>query len=348
MSLKRTLTFLFAGGLIAMIAVAATKSYVVLDLLAAFLIFIVLLGGVGIVALVSYLVGEAVVSCFELVESRAVSFRLRQQVSPVVRVSGSLVHQTVTAAGFLGASTSEIPNSRSGLMRVRKSTVFLLVALFLVVSGIAFSQDTKQNRTIIINGQSMQVPLIDVNGHPYVGLEALASALNGSVSFSGSQIVLSVPLGPATTATAVPAASPAAPPASTSNPGFSKGFLNAGIEQMATLREWHTALATAIQNGYPLTANMLAPYRAQATKNLRFASVAVSTDADRSAYQLLTNAFQNMGNLSDKYVAARANMDFISTDALENDRLNQRLVACGHSLASMAASGQFVDDGSCD
>ena len=124
--------------------------------------------------------------------------------------------------------------------------------------------------------------------------------------------------------------------------------MTAGIEQAATLREWHTALASAIQNGYPVTAGMLAPYRAQATTNLRLASAAVSTDSDRSAYQLLSNLFQNMVKLTDKYVAARANMNYISPDALQNDGLNQRIVACGHALGAMAASGQFLDDGSCD
>jgi hypothetical protein len=93
---------------------------------------------------------------------------------------------------------------------------------------------------------------------------------------------------------------------------------------------------------------MLAPYRAQASTNLHLASTAVSTASDRSAYQLLSNEFQNMVKLSDKYVNARANMTYISPDALENDSLNQRIVTCGRSLGAMAASGQFVDDGSCD
>ena len=97
-----------------------------------------------------------------------------------------------------------------------------------------------------------------------------------------------------------------------------------------------------------MTAGLLAPYRAQSTTNLRLASAAISTASDRGAYQLLSNEFQNMGQLSDKYVAKRANMTFISPDALQNDDLNQRFVACGHSLGAMAASGQFVDDGSCN
>ena len=236
-------------------------------------------------------------------------------------------------------------------MKSNKPLACLLATLFLVVPEVGLSQNVNQNRTLIINGESTQVPVIQVKGRSYVDLEALASAVNGSLSSAGSQIAFSVPLGSATSAPAATAATTAKlafSAALASNPGFSKGFLNAGIETAATLREWHTALASAIQNGYPVTNGMLAPYRAPATTNLRLTSTAVSTDSDRSAYQLLSNEFQNMVKLTDKYAAARANMNYISPDALQNDDLNQRFVACGHSLGAMAASGQFVDDGSCD
>jgi len=232
-------------------------------------------------------------------------------------------------------------------MRAGQST-WLLVLVFLVVSGIALAQDANQSRTLIINGQSTQVPVIQVNGRSYVDLAALANAVNGSLSFAGSQIAFSVPTVSATNAPSTAPAKPTSAPAPVSNPGFSRGFLNAAIEEGATLREWHAALATTIENGYPLTAAALAPYRAQATTNLRLASVAVTTDSDRNAYQLLSNLFQNMGKLADKYVGARANMTYISPDALQNDSLNQRLMTCGRSLSAMAASGQFVDDGSCN
>jgi hypothetical protein len=232
-------------------------------------------------------------------------------------------------------------------MRKRKSIACLLTALFLVVPGVALAQDANQSRTLIINGQSTQVSMIQVNGRPYIDLEALASAVNGSLNFGGSHVALSLPFGPATTGSAATAAKPVSEPAPVSNPGFSRGFLNAGIEEAATLREWHTALASAVQNGYSVTDNLLAPYSAQATTNLRLASAAVSTDSDRSAYQLLSNEFQNMMKLANKYVAQRAKMTFIPPDALQNDNLNQRFVTCGHSLGAMAASGQFVDDGSC-
>lgn len=233
-------------------------------------------------------------------------------------------------------------------MTWKASLVSLLTALLLTVPS-ALSQGASQKRTLIINGQSTQVPVIQVSGQSYVGLEALADAVHGSLSYSGRMVALSVPIG---SATSIPSSTAAEAPASAqnmpSNPGFSRGFLNAGIEQMSTLREWHTALATAIQNGIPLSAGLLAPYRAQATTNLRLASVAATTPSDRSGYQLLSNEFQNMAKLSDKYINKRANMSYIAPDALEKDDLNQRIIACGHSLGAMAASGQFMDDGSCN
>ena len=240
-------------------------------------------------------------------------------------------------------------------MTGRQITVSLATALSLFVPAIAISQDANQKSTLIINGRSTQVTVIQVKGHPYIDLEALATAVNGSLSSGGNMIALSVPIGPAPTASptaatnATTAANTAAAPApaAASHQGLSKEFLNAGIEQMATLREWHTALQTAIQNGFPLSAALLAPYRTQATTNLRYAQVAVSTASDRSAFQLLNNEFQNMAKLSDKYVNARANLTYIAPDALDGDALNQRLITCGRSLGAMAASGQFSDDGSC-
>jgi len=239
-------------------------------------------------------------------------------------------------------------------MRTRQSFAWMLAGLLLAASGTVVAQNANQNRTLIVNGQSANVPVIQVNGRSYVDLEALAGAVNGSLSYSGNMIALTLPGPPAgspantntTSANSTSAPAPAAAPAS--NPGFSQAFLTAGIEQMSTLREWHTALATAIQNGIPVDANWLAPYRNQAATNLRLASVATQTNSDRRAFQLLTNEFQNMAKLADRYIAKRANLSYISPNALQNDDLNQRIVACGHSLGSMAASGQFLDDGSCN
>jgi hypothetical protein len=227
-------------------------------------------------------------------------------------------------------------------MLQRSSLVpLILLLLLLIVPVLALSQASQETRILVVNGQLGQVTVVQVNGRSYVDLEALAQVANGSVGFSGNKITLTLPGAQSTPPTATPSASPSA------NPGLSKGFLKAGIEAMSLVREWHSALANAIQNGFPLAESWLSGYRNQAAAALRLASVAASTDSDQSASQLLNNEFENMKTLSNNYVAARQSLDYIAPDALTNDTLNQKIISCGHSLAGMAASGQFVDDGSC-
>ena len=149
-------------------------------------------------------------------------------------------------------------------------------------------------------------------------------------------------LGNAADATAsTAAASPAA------NLGFSREFLRAWIEEMGTIRDWHGVLASAIGTKYALTQDGLAPYQARAMKNLRLAQAAAKTDADQKAAQLIMNEYEKMKELSDKYLAKRAILSYIELDTLKNDALDQSIIACGKSLAAMAASGQFKDDGAC-
>ena len=233
----------------------------------------------------------------------------------------------------------------------KRSTPPAKLALLLVILAVALSLGAADRHTLILNGQSTDVLVIYVGGHPYVDLQALANALNGSVSSAGARVALSLPVSSASPAPSPTTSSAAPTPAATqpapSNPGFSREFLNAGIEQMSTLREWHTALETAIQTGIPLSQGLLQPYRAQATTNLHLASVAATTTADRNAYQLLNNLFRNMGQLSDKYLNMRASLTYIAPDALQNDELNKRVMNCGHFLGAMAASGEFTDNGSC-
>jgi hypothetical protein len=166
-----------------------------------------------------------------------------------------------------------------------------------------------------------------------VEVEALAQLVSGSLSFHGDQMTLSL--------TGNAAASPE------EKAGLSRDFLRAGIEEMSTIREWHSALATAIGNQYPVTPELLRPYETSATKNLRIAQVAAATDGDQKAAQLITNAYQKMKQLSDSYLAQRAAATYINADALTNDTLNQSLIDCGRSLEAIAANKQFTDDGTC-
>jgi hypothetical protein len=226
-------------------------------------------------------------------------------------------------------------------MRQKSSLAPLILLILLIAPVLALSQAAQENRTLVVNGQPGHVTVVQMNGRSYVDLEALARVANGSLGFQGNQITLTLPAAANGPAAAVSSANPPA------DPGLSRGFLKSGIEAMSLVREWHSALANAIKNGFPLAEGWLSGYRGQAAAALRLASVAVTTDPDRNAFQLMTNGFSFMDKLSNQYLAARQSLNYISPDALTNDPLDQKLLNCGHSLASMVASGQFVDDGSC-
>jgi hypothetical protein len=201
------------------------------------------------------------------------------------------------------------------------------------------SQTVQQNRTLVVNGQSGQAPVIQFNGRSYVDVEALARLTNGSLSFKGDQIILTLPAS---------APSPATSSATeTGNSALSKDFLKAAIETMAVIREWRNALVNAVRNGIPVTDDSDVSYRTQAAKDLRLVSVAVSTDSDRNAYSLFSQELSNMQKFSTEIIAAHDNMQNISPDALKNDPLEQQTLSCARSLTSMVSRGQFQDDESC-
>ena len=205
-----------------------------------------------------------------------------------------------------------------------------------MLSVMAMSQG--QLQTLLVTGHPGNVPVMQTNGRNYVDIEQFAQLVSGSLGFNGNQATLTLASG---------TISPAAPPAPAPT-GFSRGFLRAGIEEMATIREWRSALTSAIENQYPFTQDGLARYQSQAATNLQLAQAAATTDADQNAVSLIANEYQKMKQLSDKYLAKRANMNYISPNALTNDTLDQSIIACAKSLGAMAASGQFVDDGTCD
>jgi len=217
--------------------------------------------------------------------------------------------------------------------------------LFLTLSVLALTVAAQQTSSLVVSGMQGQAKVIQVQGRNYVDVDGLARLTKGSISFDGNQIVLTLP-GSGANAPAQPVVQAEAQTPS-SPPGFSKSFVTAGTEAMAQVREWHTALRTAIEHGVPINDQWLGTYYAQARESLRLVSVAISTDSDKSAYPFLVHEFNNMKSLSDQYVQITKNMDYIDPNSLQNDPLNQRFVTCAHSLSSMASANQFIDDGSC-
>lgn len=210
--------------------------------------------------------------------------------------------------------------------------VILLLPLLILVAQEASS--------FLIDGQQGQTKVIQVQGKNYVEVEELARITGGSLRFVGNQIILTLP-GSRDTSSEVVQSAPVPPV------GPSRQFLNAGIETMREILEWHAALKTAIERGYPLSDEWFGNFRRQIQSSLKHAEAVASTDTDQKALPLLVNEFNNMGALTDKYLRITVSRDYIAPDSLSNDPLEQKVLTCWHSLEAAASSNRFVDDGSC-
>ena len=235
---------------------------------------------------------------------------------------------------FLNRVDVDLRKPTKSRARQRWALVSIFSFPFLVLALAA-----QQSATFAVNGQQGSIDVFQYQGRNYIGIDGLARLLNGSVSYHGSQVVLTVPgLGSTTPSPA------SAPPDQT---GLSKTYLTAAIEAAAQIREWHSALRTAIERGIPLNTGWLTGYQNKTQVSLSLASVAVNTDADKNVNQLLVNLFNSMKTLTNNYVQLASSQTYFPTNALDSDSLDQSIVACGHSLAAMAAARQFVNDGSC-
>ena len=208
------------------------------------------------------------------------------------------------------------------------------------LAGAGRSQTVQQSGTLTVSGRSGAATVIQAGGRSFVDVEALARITNGSLSFNGNQIIFTLP-GRGAGTTVPPATQPPAPQ------GFSKDFLRAGIEAGAEIREWRSALETAVRYGFPPGDTWINGYSGAAATALSLASAAVSTDDDRAGFQLLNNEFNNMQSLSTKMLSMRKNMNYIPPDALQNDPLDQKILACGQALHAMAAAGRYQDANAC-
>src|SRR3974377_1611971 len=145
-----------------------------------------------------------------------------------------------------GTPTCQGVNQRRVGMRRNTTRNWLTLAVLLLLPLLVVL--AQQTSSLTIDGQQGQAKVVQIQGKNYVEVDGLARLTGGSIRFAGSQIVLSLPGSNGAT----PAAALTQPP-----PGFSKEFLNTGIEAMAQVREWHAALRNAIERGYPLSAEWL-------------------------------------------------------------------------------------------
>jgi len=66
---------------------------------------------------------------------------------------------------------------------------------------------------------------------------------------------------------------------------------------MTFIREWRGELVNAVKNGYPVTDELMANYEGKPIQTFGLANMAMSTDSDRGAFQLLGKRTQHDAEL---------------------------------------------------
>lgn len=217
----------------------------------------------------------------------------------------------------------------------------LLCGAALLCPVLSSAQTQQRSTSLTVNGASGEAPVVQVNGRSYVEVESLARITGGTLGFQGSRIVLNLRPSAQNGAATTPAS------AAASRPGLSREFVTASVGASSVLREWHAALAYAVQHNQPVSDELASPYRRNAEAQVAVAVAAARNEPDRSAAALLQNELANMRTLSANYQSTHDSITNIRTDALDNDPLNVKVMNCLGALAGMGTGGQFQDVSSC-
>jgi hypothetical protein len=135
--------------------------------------------------------------------------------------------------------------------------------------------------------------------------------------------------------------------------GLSKEFAQAGISQLAEMREWKGAISSALRSGVAggtWLAPLLHDHLVRAQESLGKASVAATTDSDRLALQLLKSEFTNLGQWDGNAQASILSLNAeqnLNPSAAQNDPLLAKISDCSKFLNAMLVAGVFADSPSC-
>lgn len=229
------------------------------------------------------------------------------------------------------------------MIRITKRGPLMLLAL-LMLMGMAQAQAPRKTDALSVQGYPGQANVVQLQDRPFVDVQDLARITNGSLSFDGHRVVLTLPGCEASKHTGGDAGAS----------DFSRDFMKAAIEAMASIREWGGMLMVTMQNGYPvgnsMAGNTIMAYQGRAADSVALASSAASTNSDQRGLELLRNEFNNVQTWADNFVQARSSMSAANLTMSENalkDQDVQKLVRCGQFLAQMFASGTFQDEAAC-
>jgi hypothetical protein len=215
----------------------------------------------------------------------------------------------------------------------------------LVLLGLAFSfvavllAQGPSDKRLLVNGKNTGVTLLQADGRFYVDVETLARITRGTVTVEPTQVVLTIPR----------ASADVSSPQTTDE--LSKEFVSAAVVALAEMKEWKGALQMMITYGFAIDGSGAQIYREQAETSLTQAMVAASTNADRSALQLLSNEFAHLAKWESDVIADREALNSAKTldpNALQDDPALTKISSCGRFLNNMLVSRTFADNPSCD
>jgi hypothetical protein len=222
-------------------------------------------------------------------------------------------------------------------MKMMIATIPTMLTALLILSANCIGQTPQKTSTFTITGHAGEAQVLQVNGKSYIEIQTLARLTQGTLSFKADQTILTLP----------PADSNGQASAPHVEAGFSRAFVQAGIEEIGVIREWRIAIVNAVQNNSPVSEDWVFGQNRLADKNLALASAAASTNDDRNAFPLLSAEFSNMQKLSELYLAVRKQATFISPDTFDNSLLEQQILNCARDFVSMTENHEFQDQPAC-
>jgi len=196
------------------------------------------------------------------------------------------------------------------------------------------------DKILVVNGKTVDSPVIQIGGHSYVDVETLAQITNGVIAVQPDRIVLTIPI----------ATSSAQPPQPQPPEGLSKEFAREAIALLAEMREWRGAVGAIRSYNVPFTGTWPQDYHDRVEADLQRLAVAASTPSDQDALELLRNEFDNLSNWASNVIAERQALNATKTvdpNVMQNDQDLAKISSCSSFLSSMLVSGMFADSPSC-
>jgi hypothetical protein len=223
--------------------------------------------------------------------------------------------------------------------RHRNLKSLALLGIVLSLAGVLLAQ-RGPDKVLVVNGKTIESPVVQIGGHSYVDIETLAQITNGVIAVQPDRIVLTIPI-----ATSSAPSSPPPPPE-----GISKEFAREAIALLAEMREWRGAIGTTRTYNVPFTGTWPQDYHDRVEADLQRVAVTASTASDQDALQLLRNEFENLSNWVNSVIAERQALNATKTvdpNMMQNDQALAKISSCSNFLSSMLVSGVFADSPSC-